>query len=89
LFRRLSAGLKSRPYAFLHFPDGAPALRQEWCQSVGAEGTVQPALVGIPVTPELEVIFDTVSSLAEVREPDGAAGVLGGDWMGRGADGAV
>ena len=32
--------------------------------SVGAEWTVQSALVGIAVTPELEVVFDTVSSLA-------------------------
>jgi hypothetical protein len=36
------------------------------------EGMVQSALVGIAVTAELEVVFDTVSSLAGVREFDGA-----------------
>ena len=35
--------------------------------SISPEGTAQAALVGISVTPELEIIFDTVSSSRKFR----------------------
>src|SRR5277367_6355254 len=35
--------------------------------SVAADGTPQSALVGIAVTPDLEIVFDTVSSSRKYR----------------------
>jgi hypothetical protein len=35
--------------------------------SISPEGTAQAALVGVAVTPELEIIFDTVSSSRKFR----------------------
>lgn len=51
--------------------------------SVGAEGTPQSALVGIAVTPELEVVFDTLSSTrkyANLRARPACSVVIG--WGG-------
>ncbi|WP_211256224.1 pyridoxamine 5'-phosphate oxidase family protein [Edaphobacter aggregans] len=53
----LEADNGQRRFVFVHV-----ALPLRVVSSISADGTPQSALVGIAVTPELEIIFDTVKS---------------------------
>jgi hypothetical protein len=58
------------------------ACRHGTVSSIASNGTPQSALVGIAVSPQLEIIFDTVSSSRKyknLRERSGCAFVIGWD----------
>jgi hypothetical protein len=57
--------------------------------SISGDGTPQSALVGIPITPQLEIVFDTVRSSRKYPKPDCSARLLLCRGMGRRADGGV
>ena len=49
--------------------------------SISADGTSQSALVGIAVTPELEIIFDTLLSSRKAHNLDPEPAMFICDWL--------